>query len=97
MDLSDMVTGGRYLAYGMEASDTTSHFDEGGTARKSIPVVSWCRKRMLSGSADGLPDTQRILSGIRLTWGVWSRWHARDKDLLAPRLGAKTGGGTIHE
>jgi hypothetical protein len=44
------------------------------------------------GEARKQAVTQRILSGIRLTWGVWSRWHARDKDLLAPRLGAKTGG-----
>ena len=63
MDLSDMVTGGRYSAYGMEASHTMSHFDEGGTARKQYqrcvdvdngyPVGRQTGQRILSGYSEG--------------------------------------------
>ena len=57
-------------------------------------------------TADGRTATNGngTVSGIRLTWGVCSRWHARNKDrgrltkdLLAPRRWRQDRGGTIHE
>ena len=76
----------------MEATIITSHFDEAW--QRTSPDGNG--RTATNGNDDG--------NGIRLTWGVWSRWHARNKDrgrlskdLLAPRLWRQDRGGTIHE
>ena len=80
----------------------------GHRARTAAEEAATRQRRRVPAAAEGAaqkktrPEHSRI--GARLTWGVWSRWHARNKDrgrltkdLLAPRLWRQDRGGTIHE
>jgi hypothetical protein len=50
MDLSDTVTGGRYSAYGMEASPIMSRFVD---VDNGYPVGRQTGQRILSGYSEG--------------------------------------------